>query len=64
MSIPPLTEAPAGTATMALVAGLSSLTEMTFEGNMPVFIVWVLFGLASQIAPVRPLWMGRDADST
>jgi O-antigen ligase len=54
----------AGTATMGLVAGLSSLTEMTFEGNMPVFIVWALFGLASQLAPVRPLWVGRDAGST
>lgn len=52
----------AGAATMALVAGFSSITEMTFEGNMPVFIVWVLFGLASRVAPVRPLWLERDTN--
>ena len=46
----------AGTATMLMVASLNSVTEMIFEGNMPVLIVWLVLGIASVLAPVRPLF--------
>lgn len=49
----------AGAATMLLIAGFNSLTEMIFEGNMPVLMVWLVVGAASLLAPVRPLaWWG------
>ena len=51
----------AGAATMLLVASLHSLTEMIFEGNMPVLVVWLVLGLASLLAPVRPLLGPRRA---
>lgn len=46
----------AGAATMLLVAGLNSLTEMIFEGNMPVLLVWLVVGLASTMAPTGPIF--------
>ena len=46
----------AGTATMLMVASLHSVTEMVFEGNMPVLVAWLVVGLASVLAPVRPLF--------
>ena len=49
----------AGTATMLMVASLHSVTEMIFEGNMPVLIAWLVVGLASVLAPVRPLFARR-----
>ena len=51
----------AGAATMLLVAGFHSLAEMIFEGNMPVLLVWMVFGLASMLAPMTPLFGGRRA---
>jgi hypothetical protein len=49
----------AGTATMLMVVSLHSVTEMIFEGNMPVLIVWLLLGIASVLAPARPLFERR-----
>jgi O-antigen ligase len=46
----------AGAATMLMVASLHSVTEMIFEGNMPVLVVWLVLGLASLLAPVRPIF--------
>lgn len=48
-----------GAATMLVVVSLHSVTEMIFEGNMPVLVVWLVLGLASLLAPVRPLF-GRQ----
>ena len=44
----------AGTATMLMVATLHSVTEMIFEGNMPVLIVWLVVGIASVLARCSP----------
>ena len=52
----------AGTATMLMVASLHSLTEMIFEGNMPVLIVWLVLGIASVLAPVRPM-LGANVEA-
>jgi len=49
----------AGAATMLIVVGLNSLTEMIFEGNMPVLVVWLVLGIASALAPVMPLFERR-----
>lgn len=49
----------AGAATMLMVVSLHSVTEMIFEGNMPVLIVWLLLGIASVLAPARPLFGPR-----
>jgi len=40
---------------MLLVAGFHSFTEMIFEGNMPVLVVWLVLGIASLMAPSLPL---------
>ncbi len=53
----------AGTATMLMVASLHSFTEMIFEGNMPVLLAWLVVGLASVLAPVRPLFARRFGGS-
>ena len=50
----------AGSATMLMVATLHSVTEMIFEGNMPVLIVWLVVGIASVLAPVQPAILGRS----
>lgn len=52
----------AGTATMLMVASLHSVTEMILEGNMPVLIVWLVLGIASVLAPVRPL-LGANVEA-
>lgn len=54
----------AGAATMLLVVSLQSVTEMTFEGNMPIVIVWVLAGIASAFAPGAPLHLVVSTDRT
>lgn len=51
----------AGAATMILVTGLNSLTEMIYEGNMPAILIWFLLGLASLMAPVVPILARRPA---
>jgi O-antigen ligase len=53
----------AGTATMLLVASLHSVTEMIFEGNMPVLIVWLVVGIASVLAPVQPVFGPRSSEA-
>ena len=53
----------AGTATMLMVASLHSVTEMIFEGNMPVLIVWLVVGIASVLAPVQPLFGRRSSEA-
>jgi len=49
----------AGAATMLMVVSLHSVTEMIFEGNMPVLVVWLVLGIASVLAPSRPLFERR-----
>jgi hypothetical protein len=44
---------------MLMVVSLHSVTEMIFEGNMPVLIVWLLLGIASVLAPARPIFGRR-----
>jgi O-antigen ligase len=49
----------AGAASVGLVVTLDSVTEMTFEGNMPILLGWLIFGIASTFAPARPLFARR-----
>ena len=44
-----------GAATLVLITGLHSFTEMIYEGNLPSLLIWAVFGIASLLAPVRPL---------
>jgi hypothetical protein len=44
-----------GAAMMLIVGGFHSFTEMIFEGNMPVLVVWLVLGIASLMAPSLPL---------
>jgi putative inorganic carbon (hco3(-)) transporter len=41
----------AGTATAVSVVTLNNMTEMIFEGNFPGFVIWLVFGLVSTLAP-------------
>lgn len=41
----------AGAATAVSVVTVNNMTEMIFEGNFPGFVVWLIFGLASTLAP-------------
>lgn len=41
----------AGAATAVSVVTLNSMTEMIFEGNFPGFVVWLIVGVASTLAP-------------
>jgi O-antigen ligase len=45
----------AGSAAVVLVTGFHSFTEMIYEGNLPSLLIWLVFGIASLLAPVRPL---------
>jgi putative inorganic carbon (HCO3(-)) transporter len=45
-----------GAATVIVVASLHSVTEMVFEGNMPAFLIWLIMGLASTLAPTTRLF--------
>lgn len=45
-----------GAATMLIVSSLHGVTEMTFEGNMPALLIWLLLGIAAPLAPSRPLF--------
>ena len=49
----------AGAATMLMVVSLHSVTEMIFEGNMPVLVVWLALGIASVLAPARSIFARR-----
>ena len=44
-----------GAATVLVIASLNSVTEMVFEGNMPAFLIWLILGLASMLAPAVPI---------
>ncbi len=41
----------AGTAAAISVVTVNNMTEMVFEGNFPGFVVWLVIGIASMIAP-------------
>jgi putative inorganic carbon (HCO3(-)) transporter len=45
----------AGAAMVVLVTGVHGLAEMTYEGNLPALLVWLVLGIATVFAPVRPL---------
>ena len=45
----------AGSATSLGVAIINSATEMIFEGNMPVLLLWLVLGVASTLVPSQPL---------
>lgn len=49
----------AGTATALAIVSLNNVTEMIFEGNYPGFLVWMVIGLVSILAPVRPVGLLR-----
>lgn len=53
----------AGATMMLLIAGFHSLTEMIFEGNMPILIVWLILGIASLLAPSVPLIRRREPEA-
>jgi O-Antigen ligase len=41
-----------GAATTLIVVMFNNLTEMIFEGNSPAFVIWLVLGLCSLLAPV------------
>ena len=41
----------AGAATAAIVVVINNATEMLFEGNIPAILIWLVFGVASMLAP-------------
>jgi O-antigen ligase len=41
----------AGAATAAIVVAINSATEMLFEGNIPAVLIWLIFAVASTLAP-------------
>jgi hypothetical protein len=45
-----------GAAMLVLVTGLHGVTEMIYEGNLPALLIWLLLGIASVLAPVRPIF--------
>ncbi len=47
----------AGTAAAISVVTVNNVTEMIFEGNFPGFVVWVVIGIASLLAP--PLFLAE-----
>ena len=49
----------AGATTVLLVTGLHGLTEMIWEGNLPALLIWLILGIASLLAPVRPVFGAR-----
>ena len=51
----------AGTATAIGIVALQLLSQMIFEGNFPGFLVWMVIGLASAIAPSVPLLRRRPS---
>jgi O-antigen ligase len=50
-----------GAATVIVVASLHSVTEMVFEGNMPAFLIWLIVGIASVLAPATRVF-GNSED--
>jgi len=56
----------AGAATAAIVVAINNATEMLFEGNIPAVIIWLIFAVASMLAPDGRLGLvpiRRPADS-
>lgn len=54
----------AGAATLVLVTGFHSFTEMIYEGNLPALLIWLVLGIASLFAPassVRTVGPARGA---
>lgn len=51
----------AGTAAAISVVTVNNMTEMVFEGNFPGFVVWLVIGVASLLAPSAML-LRRDRD--
>lgn len=49
----------AGTTTALVIVSLNNMTEMIFEGNFPGFLMWMVIGLVSTLAPPTRLFGGR-----
>jgi len=49
----------AGTGTAIVISTLNNATEMIFEGNFPSFVVWLVVGLASLLAPSAAFFRRR-----
>lgn len=45
----------AGTTTALAISALNNTTEMIFEGNFPSFVVWLVVGMVSLLAPPTAL---------
>jgi len=54
----------AGTATAIGIVALNNMTEMIFEGNFPGFLIWMVVGLVSVLAPSGRLWRRERVDTT
>lgn len=55
----------AATATAMGIVALNNVTEMIFEGNFPGFLMWMVIGLVSTLAPSAPLFArAKRADAT
>jgi O-antigen ligase len=45
----------AGSALALVVIAFNNMTEMIFEGNFPAFVIWLMLGMASTLAPTTML---------
>ncbi|MGI8659228.1 MAG: O-antigen ligase family protein [Candidatus Limnocylindria bacterium] len=58
----------AGTATAISIVTLNNMTEMVFEGNFPGFVIWLMVGIVSTMAPSTRIFTrkrrkpGRQSD--
>jgi putative inorganic carbon (HCO3(-)) transporter len=53
----------AGTATAIGIVALNNMTEMIFEGNFPGFLIWMVVGLVSVLAPSGRIWQRDRLDA-
>ncbi|MEO6578468.1 MAG: O-antigen ligase family protein [Candidatus Limnocylindria bacterium] len=53
-----------GSATALVVVAFNNLTEMVFEGNFPGFVIWLVLGMVSTLAPSAPILWGRVSRSS
>jgi len=54
----------AGTATAIGIVALNNMTEMIFEGNFPGFLIWMVVGLVSVLAPSGRIWRRERLDAS
>jgi O-antigen ligase len=51
----------AGAGTAVAITAVNNATEMIFEGNFPSFVIWLVVGLVSVLAPPAAIFRRRPA---